>query len=90
MAMYLQSVLEESRRAVNDSSSGLRKLAKMVDTYYPCEPENNVVGGEEVLERSTMGGLFKKVIKLSKPNGSKGRGRNDDTYELVTPFVADE
>jgi hypothetical protein len=90
LAMYLQSILEQSRKAMNDSSSGLRKLAKMVDTHYPSELETTAVGGQEVLERSTMGGLFKKVIRLSKTHGSKGRGRNDDTYELVTPFVPDE
>src|ERR1700722_9160538 len=37
MALYLQAALEDSRKAMNDSSSGLRKLAKMVDTYFPME-----------------------------------------------------
>ncbi|KAJ7094615.1 hypothetical protein B0H15DRAFT_775777 [Mycena belliarum] len=85
MAMYLQAALEESRRYANDSSSGLRKLAKMVETCYP-NGESSDDG-----ERSRVGGLFKKVIgRGRKDKMKKGKGGNEDTYELVTPFVLDE
>ena len=39
-AMYLHAVLEDSRRAASDTSGGLRKLAKMIDTLYPASNEN--------------------------------------------------
>ncbi|KAJ7781080.1 hypothetical protein B0H16DRAFT_1497015 [Mycena metata] len=88
MAMYLQAALEESRKYVNDSSSGMRKLAKMVETCYPVESN-----GEEG-ERSRVGGLFKKVIGRAgvrkDKSKKKGGGLNEDTYELVTPFVLDD
>ncbi|KAJ7684021.1 hypothetical protein B0H17DRAFT_941288 [Mycena rosella] len=89
MAMYLQAALEESRRYTSDSSSGIRKLAKMVETCYPTLAEPN----GEVGERSRVGGLFKKVIGRAggrKDKQKKGKGGNEDTYELVTPFVLDE
>ncbi|KAJ7180264.1 hypothetical protein C8R43DRAFT_972430 [Mycena crocata] len=88
MAMYLQAALEESRRYSNDSSSGVRKLAKMVETCYPSYSEN---GGDDG-ERSRVGGLFKKVIGRGgrKDKSKKGKGGNEDTYELVTPFVLDD
>ncbi|KAJ7044501.1 hypothetical protein C8F04DRAFT_941351 [Mycena alexandri] len=88
MAMYLQAALEESRKYVNDSSSGMRRLAKMVETCYPVESN-----GEEG-ERSRVGGLFKKVIGRAgvrkDKSKKKGGGLNEDTYELVTPFVLDD
>jgi hypothetical protein len=88
MAMYLQSALEESRKAAGDSSGGLRKLARMVDSCYPSasEPDSGCVEGSEASERMTMGGLLKRVIGRK----GKGRGGNEDTYDLVTPFVPDE
>lgn len=85
MAMYLTAALEESRRAMHDSSSGLRKLAKMVDSCYPCESEGE---GDVGSVKTTVGGLFKRVI--GRGHRSNVRGRNEDTYELVTPFVPDE
>jgi hypothetical protein len=88
MAMYLQAALDESRRYMYDSSSGIRKLAKMIDICYPCAFEDDEVEGAE---RSTVGGLFKRVIgRANKNSKNKPRGRNEDTYELVTPFVPDE
>ncbi|KAK7061924.1 hypothetical protein R3P38DRAFT_2832342 [Favolaschia claudopus] len=87
MALYLQAALSESRKYMNDSSSGMRRLGKMVDMCYPqlVEP------GEDEGERSRMGmgGLFKKVIGR-KDKSRKGKGGNEDTYDLVTPFVLDE
>ncbi|KAJ7276554.1 hypothetical protein B0H12DRAFT_1085921 [Mycena haematopus] len=87
MAMYLQAALEESRKYMGDSSSGMRKLAKMVETCYPQMTEP----GEDDGERSRVGGLFKKVIgRGGRKDRSKKGGGNLDTYELVTPFVLDD
>ncbi|KAJ7129507.1 hypothetical protein C8R44DRAFT_614608 [Mycena epipterygia] len=87
MAMYLQAALEESRKYMSDSSSGVRKLAKMVETCYPSTTEPN----DE--DRSRVGGLFKNLIGRAggrKDKSKKGKGGNEDTYELVTPFVLDD
>lgn len=90
MAMYLQSALEDSRRAMNDSSSGLRKLAKYVDTYYANDHEVVGVEDETEVRRSFGGGLFKKVIKRGNKQSKGNRGGNEEVYEFVTPFVPDE
>ncbi|KAF9268129.1 hypothetical protein L218DRAFT_854001 [Marasmius fiardii PR-910] len=85
LALYLQAALEESRRYMSDSSSGFRKLTKMIQLCYPSfyEPDSSGEGG-------SVGKLFKKFGRGNK-NGRKGhRGGNEETYELVTPFVADE
>ncbi|KAF8076551.1 hypothetical protein FPV67DRAFT_1558996 [Lyophyllum atratum] len=84
LALYLQAALEESRRYLNDNSSGYRKLAKMIKACYPTED-----GPQDPPERTSVGGLFKRVIGRG-PNRSTRRGANEDTYELVTPFVQDE
>lgn len=84
LAMYLQAALDESRRFAHDSSSGMRKLAKMLDTCYGSETPTSSSS-----ER-TVGGLFKKVIGRGNRNNRKGRSGNEDTYELVTPFVPDQ
>jgi hypothetical protein len=83
--MYLQAALEDSRRYLNDSSSGNRKLAKMVQTCYPSRAESAL---SEEPERSSVGGLFMRV--MGRTNRSRTAGGNEDTYELVTPFVPDE
>ncbi|PFH51408.1 hypothetical protein AMATHDRAFT_142541, partial [Amanita thiersii Skay4041] len=82
LAMYLHASLEVSRRYLNDSSSGMRKLAKMIDSCYPHTDSGSV--GEP--ERRSMGDLFKRVMGRN----NRRRGGNEDTYDLVTPFVADE
>ncbi|KAG7096783.1 hypothetical protein E1B28_004193 [Marasmius oreades] len=85
LALYLQAALEESRRYLSDSSSGFRKLTKMIQLCYPSsyEPDSSNEGGG-------VGKLFKKFGRGNK-NGRKGqRGGNEEVYELVTPFVADE
>jgi hypothetical protein len=83
MAMYLQAALDESRRAMHDSTGGIRKLAKMVDSCYPHERSDDASNGPE---RTTVSGLFKRVIG----RGNNRRGVNEDTYELVTPFVSED
>ena len=84
MAMYLASALEDSRRALGDASSGLRRLAKMVDQFYPDEPGPIVIDEEGRRRgRTLIGRLMGRTLKPQ-------RGRNADVYELVTPFVPDE
>ncbi|KAG5716682.1 hypothetical protein E4T56_gene16248 [Termitomyces sp. T112] len=80
LALYMQAALEESRRYLHDSHSDYQKLAKMITTCYPDE--------DITPEPSERRGLFKRVMGFSsKP---QKRGGNEDTYELVTPFVPDE
>jgi hypothetical protein len=82
MAMYLASALDDSRRALGDTSSGFRRLAKMVDQFYPTP-----AGGEEEVRRKGGRALIGRLMgRPSKPQ----RGRNADVYDLVTPFVPDE
>jgi hypothetical protein len=88
MAMYLQSALEDSRRAIHDSSSGLRKLAKSVDSYFASE--RDFVGVDEGPEKRSFGGVFKKVIGRANKQSRGNRGGNEETFELVTPFVPEE
>jgi hypothetical protein len=87
MAMYLQSALEDSRRAMGDTSSGLRKLAKCVESCYPAERE--VARVEDGSDKRSLGGVFKKVIGRGNKQ-SRGRGGNEEVYEFVTPFMANE
>ncbi|KAF9266425.1 hypothetical protein L218DRAFT_857780 [Marasmius fiardii PR-910] len=84
LALYLQETLEESRRYMSDSSSGFRKLVKMIQLCYPSsyEPESGEGGG--------VGKLFKKFGRGNKKGRKGRRGGNEETYELVTPFVSDE
>lgn len=82
LALYLAQALQESRVAVHDSSSGIRRLAKCVDAYYPDERVD-----ASSSERSGMRQMFKSLVGIgNKPI----RDRNAETYDLVTPFVADE
>ncbi|TDL29410.1 hypothetical protein BD410DRAFT_709722 [Rickenella mellea] len=91
LAMYLQSALDDSRRALNDSSSGLRKLAKMVDGFYPADQPISVLGADDFGDRSLLRRGVKKVFgKANKSTNARGRGGNADTYELVTPFRLDD
>ncbi|KAG6869321.1 hypothetical protein C0993_000074 [Termitomyces sp. T159_Od127] len=80
LALYLQAALEESRRYINDSHSDYRKLAKMITMCYPDE--------DIAPDPPERRGLFKRVMGLS--NKPQKTGGNEDTYELVTPFVPDE
>jgi len=84
LAMYLQAALDESRRAVHDNTGGMRRLAKMVDMCYPNERCDDGSNGPE---KTTVGGLFKRVIGRGN---NRVRGVNEDTYELVTPFVPED
>lgn len=89
LALYLQAALDTSRRHLSDSPNGLGKLGKMVEICYP-----NVSGSgydNDVPERTRVSQYFKRVIGLSNKDRKKGKGtNNEDTYQLVTPFVPDE
>lgn len=90
--MYLQAALEDSRRAMHDSSSGIRKLAKCVDSYYTNDRDVTSVIEDDAADggNSRRSNFFKKVIARVPGNKQKGRGRNEEVYEFVTPFVPDE
>jgi hypothetical protein len=84
MAMYLASALDDSRRAFGVTSSGFRRLAKMVDQFYPTP-----AGGEEEVGRRGGRALIGRLMgRPSKPQ--RVQGRNADVYDLVTPFVPDD
>ncbi|KAG2156204.1 hypothetical protein DEU56DRAFT_723352 [Suillus clintonianus] len=87
LAMYLQSAVQNSRKAAHDSSSGVRKLAQNIDSCYPRDDERPVSLDFSDTSRS-LGGMFKRVIKRGKT--PRGRGGNEEIYDLVTPFVSDE
>lgn len=87
LALYLQAALDDSRQ--QSESSPLRKLAKMVQTCYPNDLNTN--GTDEPEKSGVVSGLLKKVIGRAGKKGKKaGGGGNEDTYDLVTPFVPDE
>jgi hypothetical protein len=87
LALYLQAALDDSRR--QSESNSLHKLAKMVQTCYPHDLASNDT--DEPGKSSGVSGLFKKVMGRGGKKGKKGGGGgNEDTYDLVTPFVPDE
>ena len=87
LAMYLQSAVQDSRRAANDSSSGLRKLAQYIDNCYQTEADR-VAPIDQVVSKRGVGGMIKRVMGRNKTN-KNSRG-NEEIYDLVTPFVSDE
>ena len=81
---YLQRALEESRRAAHDRSGGLGRLAKMVEECFPeGDADLGLEGPEEGHQRR---GLFSRFRRKSKAPA----GGNQETYQLITPFFADE
>ena len=95
LSRYLQAALVESRKAMNDSSSALRKLAKMVDGFYPSEPVESSVLGEEAMapDRMRMGtGFIRRAFGIGGRSGrdSRGGNANQDTFEYITPYRLDE
>jgi len=88
LAMYLQSAVEASRKAANDSSGGVRKLAHNIDSCYPRDNERPDSVDFSDTSLSRVGGMFKRVIKRGKT--PRGRGGNEEIYDLVTPFVPEE
>lgn len=86
LAMYLQAVLDESRRYMDDSSSGIRKLGRMMETCYPSLDTGHYPDPDA---KRSMGGFLKR-LKGGKTAKKGGRGGNEETYELVTPFFLDQ
>lgn len=84
LALYLQAALDFSRQQ-KDDSNGYRKLSKMVQTCYHMDEPPNENG-----EKSSVGGLFKRVIKRGANKKKTGKTNNEETYEYITPFVPDE
>ena len=83
LATYLASALETSRDAMHDSSSGVRRLAKCIDQFYPNDRTSTL---DDAPERGGMRQRLKNLVG----RGKQQRDRNADVYELVTPFMADE
>ncbi|KAF9058051.1 hypothetical protein BJ165DRAFT_1333807 [Panaeolus papilionaceus] len=86
LALYFQAAIDHSRRHANDPN-GIGKLGKMVQQCYPSIDQP---GPEyDVPER----GVRKILNNLGiRKKGKKGKNdtNNEETYQLVTPFVPDE
>jgi hypothetical protein len=89
LAMYLQSAVQDSRRASSDSSSGVRKLANYIDNCYQNEAESATPIDQAVSVRRGVGGMFRRVIGRHRGSARNSSG-NEEIYDLVTPFVPDE
>jgi len=87
LAMYLASALGDSRRALNDSSSGVRRLAKMVNQYYPNQENSVEVGGGQGRKKGKGGRALIGRLMGRQP---RQQGGNAEVFDLVTPFVPDE
>ncbi|KAF5322290.1 hypothetical protein D9619_000503 [Psilocybe cf. subviscida] len=90
LALYLQAALDNSRRYPNDTTSGLGKLGKLVQLYYPNIVEQNQLEFGDSEDRSSMRDVFKRVIGRAKKDNKGKSTNNEETYQLVTPFVPDE
>jgi len=73
MATYLAFAVEDSRMT-RGKSSGMKRLAKMLDRFYPAEPELGVEGDR--LNKLTCG--IMTVFKNSFRRGKRNRKRDDD------------
>ena len=68
----------------HDNSSGMKRLAKTLDTLYPAEVELGLEDGEPDRPAGGVMGALRNVFG----RGKKDQRRNDDNYaDLVTPFV---
>jgi hypothetical protein len=89
LALYLQAALDTSRRHLSDNPNGLGKLGKMVQICYPNINHHSEY--DIAPERTRVGQYIKRVIGLSNKDKKKGKGtNNEDTYQLVTPFIPNE
>jgi hypothetical protein len=57
----------------------------MVDMFYPAEQVPGLEGSEP--EKVGVGRKFRNMFRTGKSTNSR---RNEETWDLVTPFVADE
>ncbi|OCB87862.1 hypothetical protein A7U60_g4996 [Sanghuangporus baumii] len=91
LALYLLAVLDESRRAANDSSGGLRKLAKTIDSLYPVDSLEGVAPEFDFPNKGGVGKFFKRVVgRASRESSHNQRGGNVERFEYITPFRIDE
>jgi hypothetical protein len=89
LALYLQAALDASRRHSGDGMNGLGKLGKVVQMCYPSVEQT--LSEFDIPERSSVSVLFKRVIGRGNKDKKKGKQtNNEETYQLVTPFVPDE
>lgn len=85
--MYLAAALEDSRRARGDSSIGPRRLAKMINQFYP-DQRGRVSADEEEEPRGRGRALIGRLMgRPTKP--PQGGGHNADMYDVVTPFISE-
>ena len=82
LATYLMSALENSRHAAHDRSSGLNRLAKWVDTFYPTA---RVTEEDEDSRSGGLGERFRGFFGRNKAS----KHDNDERSNLVTPFIPD-
>ncbi|KAI0921770.1 hypothetical protein AcW2_006646 [Taiwanofungus camphoratus] len=83
LAAYLATTLDVSRNAGHDTSViGLRRLAKILDAIYPND--------RPALNPAEKSGMREKLKHFVGLGGKSSRNRNAETYDLVTPFVADD
>jgi len=89
LALYLQAALDTSRRHLSDSPNGLGKLGKMVQVCYAHINQGHSEY-DIVPERTRVTQYIKRVIGLSNKDKKKKGTNNEDTYQLVTPFISNE
>lgn len=80
MVMYLQAALQQSRTGTGD----VQKLAKMVNTYYPAEPDTSEGDGHRSESISDRLRSF-----IGRGNRGNRQGGNLETFEFVSPFILD-
>lgn len=74
---------------MSDSPNGLGKLGKMVQMCYPNINQDH--SEYDVPERTRVTKYIKRVIGLSNKDRKKVKEtNNEDTYQLVTPFIPNE
>jgi hypothetical protein len=87
VATYLQKLLVMSRQMAD--TTGLRRLSKLVDRFYPNDGD---VNGAMEPPAKKSGGIFSKVMlkkRAARRGGRTGADLNDESYDLVTPFMLD-
>jgi len=86
LAMYLASAAEDSRGIAHDNRSGMKQLAKTLDTLYPAKVELGLeddVGGELDRPVSGVAGALRNVFGRTK----RDQRWNNNYADLVTLFV---
>ena len=88
MANYLMEAVEDSRRARGDTIAGHRRLAKMINQFYPNQRARVPDEEDEDEPRGRGRALIGRLMgRQSKP--PQGGGHNADMYDVVTPFISE-